>query len=219
MEISFWESKWHKGQIGFHMENGYEPLKKYWQKLDIVKNPNVLVPLCGKSLDIVWLAGQGAQVYGVEVIGQAVSDFFRDQQITPAKNEKQGLKFYKAGPIEIWNCDFFKLEPDLLPSIDIVYDKGGLVALPHDSQKAYVEKLRTFTHPKSKILLHHFEYPQQEMDGPPFSIPIDRIRELFGGIYTIRTLLQETSKTKYEKFRERGLKSPILERFLYLEPK
>jgi len=219
MEISFWESKWRKGQIGFHMENGYEPLKKYWQKLEIIKNPNVLVPLCGKSVDLVWLAGQGAQVYGIEVIKQAVLDFFRDQQITPAESKENDLKLYKAGPIEIWNGDFFRVKPELMPSIDVVYDKGGLVALPLDSQKRYVEKLYSFTHPKSKILLHHFEYPQDEMEGPPFSIPLARIRELFGDKYTIRTLLQETSNTKYEKFRERGLKSPLLERFLYLEPK
>jgi len=219
MEISFWDSKWEKGHIGFHMENGYEPLQKFWEKLGLPDKAAVLVPFCGKSVDLVWLAGNGANVKGVEIIEKTVKEFFKEQQLTPNITENGDFNIYKTGPIEIWQGDFFKLNKSKLDSVDVVYDKGGLVAIPEKLQENYVKKLFELSDPGTKILLHHFQYPQEEMDGPPFSVPLDRIKKLYGEHYTIRTLLQETTNRKYEKFEERGLKSPLLERFLYLEPK
>lgn len=219
MEISFWDSKWEKGHIGFHMENGYKPLQKFWEKLELPDKATVLVPFCGKSVDLVWLAGNGANVKGVEIIEKAVKDFFKDQQLTPNITKNGDFNIYKTGPIEIWHGDFFKLNKSKLDSVDVIYDKGGLVAIPEKLQENYVKKLFELSNPETKILLHHFEYPQEEMDGPPFSVPLDRIKKLYGEHYTIRTLLQETTNRKYEKFEKRGLKSPLLERFLYLEPK
>jgi len=219
MEISFWDSKWRKGHIGFHMEKGYEPLQKFWKKLELPDRATVLVPFCGKSVDLVWLAGNGANVKGVEIIEKAVRDFFREQQLTPNISKNGNFNIFKSGPIEIWQGNFFKLEKSELPYIDVIYDKGGLVAIPEKLQTKYADQLFSLTNPDTKILLHHFEYPQEEMNGPPFSVTLECIKKLFGDKYSIRTLLQETTNRKYENFSKRGLKSALLERFLYLEPK
>ncbi|MGF1670482.1 MAG: thiopurine S-methyltransferase [Balneolaceae bacterium] len=219
MEISFWENKWRQGQIGFHMEDGYEPLKKYWDKLDLPKQSTVFVPFCGKSVDLVWLAGNGASVLGIEVIEQAVQEFFHEQHIAPNIQKSGDFTIYKSGPIQIIHGNFFHITKSSFPDIDVIYDKGGLVAVPEEKQTEYVDHLLNLANPHTKILLHHFEYPQNEMSGPPFSVPLSRIKELFGDGYSIRTLLQETTNKKYEKFAERGLQSALLERFLFLESK
>jgi len=62
----FWHNKWQSGEIGFHLEDVNPALVKHWPSLDIDKDCEVLVPLCGKTLDMVWLRQQGHTVLGVE---------------------------------------------------------------------------------------------------------------------------------------------------------
>ncbi|MGC9460848.1 thiopurine S-methyltransferase, partial [Vibrio genomosp. F10 str. 9ZD137] len=52
----FWHSKWAANQIGFHLEDVNPLLIQYWPKTQPKRSDSVLVPLCGKSEDLVWLA-------------------------------------------------------------------------------------------------------------------------------------------------------------------
>jgi hypothetical protein len=59
MEPAFWHKRWADNQIGFHQAQVNPYLQTYWPQLQLAPASRVLVPLCGKSLDLAWLAGQG----------------------------------------------------------------------------------------------------------------------------------------------------------------
>ncbi len=55
MNISYWKNRWEKGNTGWHMDHVYSLLPKLWPQFNLPANAKVLVPLCGKSLDLLWL--------------------------------------------------------------------------------------------------------------------------------------------------------------------
>src|SRR5690606_22020225 len=67
MHADFWLERWREGRTHFHLERVTPLLQKYWPGLGLPKGSKVLVPLCGKTLDMVWLAEQGHKVLGVEL--------------------------------------------------------------------------------------------------------------------------------------------------------
>ena len=80
MEKSFWESKWVNDEIGFHQNEINVHLIKY---IKLIKNDqgNILVPLCGKSKDLLYLTQHFNKVIGIEVVKKAVSDFYKENII------------------------------------------------------------------------------------------------------------------------------------------
>ncbi|MGD8547546.1 MAG: thiopurine S-methyltransferase, partial [Thiohalophilus sp.] len=72
MEPDFWHERWENNLIGFHSNEVNPYLRTHWSKLSLEPAARVLVPLCGKSLDLIWLAEQGYQVVGVELSPIAV---------------------------------------------------------------------------------------------------------------------------------------------------
>jgi len=107
MQPEFWHKKWESNQIGFHQPEVNPYLQRHWPDLAIPAQARVLVPLCGKSLDLLWLAGRGHRVLGVELSEKAVEDFFREQQLQPQVSEQGDFKVYRADAIELWCGDFF----------------------------------------------------------------------------------------------------------------
>ena len=59
MDPSFWHDRWENQDIGFHQADIDALLPAYWPRLELASDAPVFVPLCGKSLDMVWLAQQG----------------------------------------------------------------------------------------------------------------------------------------------------------------
>lgn len=219
MELSYWKSRWRKGKIGFHMQDGYSGLREYWGSLDLPDNPVVLVPLCGKSVDMIWLEQRGAKVIGAEVSEEAILSFFDENKRSYTKSSQGNFTIFQSGEIYIWCGDFLKISSKKLPPIDLIYDKAALVALPLKMRKPYIDKLLELNTLSTNILLHHFEYPQNEMPGPPFSVPFEEIENYFSDLFSIFVLNEKSLKpSDFPKFQRRGLLSPIKERFLQLKP-
>ncbi|WP_049794603.1 hypothetical protein [Methylomonas methanica] len=80
MDQAFWHQRWQQNQIGFHAVEFNLHLQNHWPTLHIHKGAKVLVPLCGKSQDILWLMAQGYQVTGVELSPVAVQAFFAENR-------------------------------------------------------------------------------------------------------------------------------------------
>lgn len=59
MEQSFWENKWARNEIGFHLPRPHPLLVRYWPTLSLSAESRVFVPLCGKALDLQYLLGKG----------------------------------------------------------------------------------------------------------------------------------------------------------------
>jgi thiopurine S-methyltransferase len=220
MELSYWQSRWNKNKTGFHMPDGYPGLRIHWNSLEISADARVLVPLCGKTPDMAWLASKTAKVTGVEISDKAIDEFLSEYNLKAKKESFADFTIYKTRGIDLWCGDFFKLPAHKFNDTNLIYDKAALVALPEPMRKRYAEKICSLSSAQTKVLLHHFEYPQNEMNGPPFSVSEEEIDILFGRKFDIHVLEKNPLNIReYQKFLKRGLKSHLIEYLLLLSTK
>ncbi len=218
MEISYWQSRWQKNKIGWHMEVVYPQLPKLWSILSLKKGARVFVPLCGKSLDMKWLAEQGYYVFGVDVSGKALHEFMDIVPQSFSENSSHGFSIYRSKSIELWEGDFMKLPVAQVSKLDAIYDKASIVALPADMRKMYAHKLLELCINRTQILLQTFTYDQDEMNGPPFSVNEEEIRQLFGHRFNLQLLHEQSKLEELKKFQRRGLSSYLIEQVYHLNP-
>lgn len=207
MEIEFWRQRWLQNQIGFHLNEVNAYLLKYWPVLHLDKHSTVFVPLCGKSKDLLWLAEQGYHVIGVECSELAVTAFFNEHQLSYKVIDNQFHKHYISNSIniELLHGDFFDMDKVLLDSVDAIFDRASLVALPADMRKRYVDKLASSLSTKAKILLITLEYDQNIMSGPPFSVSSEEISTLYSTSFDIQLVDQHDVLDDQVRFKQRGL--------------
>ncbi|MFT7475248.1 MAG: thiopurine S-methyltransferase [Verrucomicrobiales bacterium] len=202
MEHDDWAELWSAGRIAFHQSDVNDFLTKYLQQACGDDIGRVYVPLCGKSLDMVFLAEHTDQVVGVEFVEQGVADFFDERGLTPRIDTDPQLR-YTADKYSLFAADFFDLTKEHLGSIDAVFDRAALVALDAETRVRYTEHLRSITRAGARMLLITFDYDQSAMDGPPFAISPDEVERLYGDGFDIVHL--ETREATDETFRSRGL--------------
>ncbi len=178
MQPDFWLRRWQNNQIGFHAATANAYLQQYWPELEVPRGAQVLVPLCGKSLDLMWLAGQGLRVLGVELVEQAVEDFFREQNLQPDIRQHGVFRIYQAGNVELWCGDIFALAADDLQGCTALYDRAALIALPPAMREGYAQQLTQLLPSGCRGLLVNLDYEQSQMDGPPFSVPDAEVQRL-----------------------------------------
>ncbi len=178
MEVEFWQQRWREGQIGFHLREVNPLLRMYWPLLSLPQGARVLVPLCGKSQDLAWLAAQGYQVIGVELSPLAVGAFFEEQRLCPAQKSHGQHSGHCVDGIEIWCGDFFELQHSQVGRIDAIYDRAALIALPEPMRRRYAQQLLTLTGAVPQLLIT-LDYPQDKMDGPPFAVSNQEVTSLY----------------------------------------
>lgn len=191
MDLNFWQKRWEDNEIGFHEGRANKFLVKYFEKLSIAQGGRIFVPLCGKTRDMNWLLSQGYQVVGVELVETAVEQFFSEQKVTPQVIQKGSLKCYQAENIDIFVGDLFLLSPSLIEKVDAIYDRAALVALEEEVRIRYSQHLMKLTHYAPQLIVT-FNYDQEEMPGPPFSISEEEIKRHYGEKYTFN-LIEKTS--------------------------
>ena len=220
MELSFWQSKWEKGQTGFHMEKVYPPLMQHIDSIPLPEDANILVPLCGKSHDLYWLRNQGYNVIGVEVSPIALKHI-RDQNSEPFSHYQKGsFKIFKCSRLQLWQGDFMKLKLSWLPSIHLVYDKAALIALPPLQRVYYAHKVeQILSSGHGRLFQQTFEYEQTEMEGPPFSVPQSELEDHYGPNFNIELLMEKDAPELLERFQKRGMKSYLEEKIFHIYPK
>ena len=179
MDAEFWNQRWREGRIGFHQDRVTPLLEQYWDALDLPAGARVLVPLAGKSLDMLWLAQKGYRVLGVELSQLAVSQFFTENHLSPTVSETQGSVWYRAGSIEMICGDAFALDAEVLQSCDAVYDRAALIALPPTLRTRYADQVYARLPSGCRGLLVTLEYPQDQKAGPPFSVSADEVHTRF----------------------------------------
>ncbi len=214
MESSFWNERWRKNTIGFHQGSVNPWLERYYSELKLSEGEGVFVPLCGKSLDMLWLAEQGHPVVGVEFSKIAVQAFFEENGLYGQEQEDRRFLKMKGDSVTLLAGDFFDVERTDLAGIQAVYDRAALIALPPDLRQQYTRRLTELMEPGTKMLLITIEYPQEDMQGPPFSVPEHEVRALYESDFSIRLLAREDVMEENERFRERGLSE--LDEVVYL---
>jgi thiopurine S-methyltransferase len=190
MEASFWHAKWEKSEIGFHQDDFNPLLLEHFGALSLPAGSRVLVPLCGKTRDILWLLESGYRVVGVELSRVAVDQLFADMELQPAISRTGPLTRFAVEDLDIYCGDIFDLTGSELGQIDAVYDRAALVALPVAMRQRYADHLAAVTG-RARQLLIAYEYDQSLQEGPPFAVSADEIRLLYSSHYK-PTLLAST---------------------------
>lgn len=202
MEREFWLERWEMNQIGFHKDQFNQNLLNHYSDLSLKEDDHILVPLCGKSLDMIWLAKQGLKVTGIELSEIAIKEFFTENKLDYTIEEIPPFKKYTSHNITIFEGDIFELTTNLLGPIHAVYDRASTVALPDNLRSKFMDKLKELN-PKLNILMVLFNYDQELVSGPPFSVSDDFIYSHFDKS-NLSVLKNEKLHTLNPKFEQSG---------------
>ncbi len=205
MNGEFWRERWQRGEIGFHQSQFNNYLTEYWQQLGLVGSEPVFVPLCGKSLDLLWLRQQGHTVVGIELSDQAVLAFWEENDLECVCQSAGAFINFQGDGIGLLVGDYFQLTQESLKGVMAVFDRAALIALSAEMRPAYVEQMAQLLPSAAQILLVTMEYPQHEMAGPPFSVPAAEVIELYGPYFEMQQLASFSTLDDNVRFRQRGL--------------
>lgn len=184
MEKAFWLDKWQRNEIGFHNPQAHPLLVEHFTRLGLQSGARLFLPLCGKTLDIAWLLGQGYRVAGAELSEMAVEQLFEQLGVAPEISEQGELKRYRAQDLDIYAGDIFHLQQELLGKVDAVYDRAALVALPEAMRRKYAQHLQHLTGNAPQLLIT-FDYDQTQLPGPPFCVSDSEVAQLYGDNYRL----------------------------------
>lgn len=188
MHPEFWLDRWKQGQHGFHRSSVNPALVDHWDRLGLDPNERVFVPLCGKSLDLRWLAERGHSVLGVELSPIAVRDFFAEAGLEPKTFREGPFEVFEAGRIRILRGDVFDVGAEQLAGVRGVYDRAALIALPPNLRIAYVRALAEKLPRPVSMLLLAFESQSPDVQGPPFCVGEAEIRQLYEPAFRVEVL-------------------------------
>ncbi len=217
MQPEFWLDRWQNDQLGWHMDRVNPHLPQHLDQLSLSSGQRIFVPLCGKSLDMLWLQQtRGLEVVGVDLAEKCCEVFFAEHELTPTVSREGDFIRYQAAGITLWCGDVFDLTAEHLGQIDAIWDRAALVALPPAMRQAYAGQLLALTPNRPPVLCWTLEYDQTERAGPPFSVELAEVEALFGQQYQVKSLIHQDAMANSAKYRERGL-SRMMERILLLQ--
>ena len=205
MQAEFWLDRWRAAQIGFHQASTDRHLKAYWPSLKLPAGSPIFVPLCGKSLDLLWLRDQGHSVSGVELSPIALESFCMENGVPARRRVLTEFDVYEAESLMLFRGDFFKLSRSLLGDASAVYDRAALISWTPALRSAYVNHLTSLIGAGAQTLLISVEYPEAQMAGPPFPLTRDAIEELYAAHYSIELLGRHEILDLEPRLRARGL--------------
>ncbi|MBV2123118.1 MAG: thiopurine S-methyltransferase [Candidatus Thiodiazotropha sp. (ex Ctena orbiculata)] len=212
-----WLQRWEDDNIGWHHVEFNQHLLNYWHTLYLPAGSLVLAPLCGKSRDMFWLAEQGYRIRGIELSRLAISQFFDEHNLQPTLEQSDYFEQWRQGPFELLCGDIFDLAQHDTSDVDAVYDRASLIALNPQQRQQFARLIIELLPSHAKILLVTLEYPQDEMDGPPYSVGEAEVRELFGQDFTINLLHQLDLLQNTDRYQHHGV-SKMVEKIYLLKP-
>ena len=199
MDINFWNERWVKEEIAFHMNEVNPMLIKHFPKLSLEEQKRISVVF--RKLH--GLLAKNYKIFGVELNELAVKSLFIELNIKPTILELNDFIIYKHEDIEIFVGDFFNLSKVVLGNVDLVYDRAALVALPKDMRKDYSSHLQKITSGSSQLLLA-YEYDQNIMKGPPFCVDSLEVAEYYFNAYSLILLEENQNLPKGLKRKSNG---------------
>ena len=233
-----WHKGWDSGRYsvpgqGFHEAEPNRLLTKYLPymqlipKDDILKQQRVLVPLCGKSVDMIYFANQKISALGLEAIPRAVNEF--SEEINSPKDNASRLhekaehnwNIKDAGIVSIVQGDALDFKIDEKGPVDAIWDRAALVALRPEDRAAYVSMLHGSIKEGGRVLLVVVEHdmvmpcvesssqsiPNKQVPyGPPYSIPTETVKSLYtnNGFNFLEELYREDKIEREPRWKGKG---------------
>lgn len=183
-----WLEFWANNETNWHSDVVTQELEKYLGLLKLESGDTVFVPLCGKSLDMIYMLNRGFSVIGVEVSEIGIKQFFHENGLDFTISQVGEFNLYSAKNIEIYCGDFFSLTSKHLCGVKAVFDRKSLIALDRNLRQKYVKHLNDIISLGVRILLITFHYPKHQMSGPPFSVDKSEVESLFSMAFNYQEL-------------------------------
>lgn len=226
MNLDFWHDKWERMEIGFHLNEVNRLLMKFWPEMPVSAGETVLVPLCGKTLDLIWLRRQGYGVVGIELseiaLDALAAEFSRELGIGLSKSRSADGErvLFRGDGVLLIAGDFFAVSPELLQQecgqdIAAVYDRAAIVALPDRMRADYARQLQRLTKGAPQLLIT-LDYDQRLRNGPPFALSDAEVSSHYQDGYRISLLDERELIDQEPRFRAQGLDS-FMQRVYRLE--
>eukprot|EP00123_Amoebidium_parasiticum_P016572 comp23500_c0_seq1/m.39360 comp23500_c0_seq1/g.39360 ORF comp23500_c0_seq1/g.39360 comp23500_c0_seq1/m.39360 type:complete len:250 (-) comp23500_c0_seq1:165-914(-) len=209
-----WSGMWKENKIGFHRPEVNDKLLAFYEQWTegVPAGSRVLVPLCGKTVDLMHLADKAHHVVGVEWVPEAVNQFWTDTAALPLDK----VSFRNVGDHEVSTAetdtaaksvgmvrgDFFSIDKtEAVPSLigndakfDLIWDRAALVAIPPHLRDQYSQVEANMIRPGGRLLLVTYTYDKvtpESKDGPPHSVPVNQVLELYGRFFNVQHLVDE----------------------------
>ncbi|NVJ61680.1 MAG: thiopurine S-methyltransferase [Gammaproteobacteria bacterium] len=199
---NFWLEKWEKNELGFHLPQVHPLLKRYFLAK---QSGTILVPLCGKSLDLLYLM-QYQPVLGVELSTLACEQFSHENKLDMTPEKSGAFNRYHTQQLDLLQGNIFDLKHQDVLDCGQVYDRAALIALPQSERKNYLDHLFSILPRPIEYWLITLDYSQTEMAGPPYSVAPDEVKSLFQSASRIECLSRKSIIDKEPAFSSRGLK-------------
>ncbi|XP_078124228.1 putative thiopurine S-methyltransferase isoform X2 [Sander vitreus] len=205
MALAEWEERWQEDRIGFHQPHVHTMLENNIDKVLAGRaEVRFFFPLCGKAVDMKWLADMGHSVVGVEISEKAIKQFFEENNMT--YNEEPvpaipGAKVFKSSErnISLYQCDLYNFSSSIEGQFGAVWDRGSLVAInPRDREK-YAALIISLMAKDCRYLLDTLLYNPELYDGPPFLVPNEQVNSLFGNSCDIELLSSLDALTERQR--------------------
>ena len=183
-----WLEFWENNEINWHSDVVTQELEEYLGLLKLEPGDKVFFPLCGKSLDMIYILNRGYSVIGVELSEIGIKQFFHENSLDFTISSVGEFNLYSAKNIEIYCGDFFSLTSKNLCDVKAVFDRKSLIALDRNLRQKYVKHLNDIISLGVRILLITLHYPQHQMSGPPFSVDKSEVESLFSMAFKYQEL-------------------------------
>lgn len=196
--LAKWSDRWNNNMLGWHLSDVNESLIKHGSHIlpgddtcpEEGGGVRVFVPLCGKSVDLAYLASRKSvdQVVGLDGIRKALEEFSKEQpslDIQASSTDEKYERFEGKG-ITLLKGDFFDLNDSTAGGrFDAVWDRASIIAIQPELREQYVETISKVIKPGGTILLSTLERRTGSEEGintgPPFTVPEAEVRRLYEG--------------------------------------
>ncbi|MCJ8298961.1 MAG: thiopurine S-methyltransferase [Pseudomonadales bacterium] len=186
-----WHQRWTDNSIRFHEGKVNKFLANYIDQFALNPGATIFFPLCGKSYDMQWCIDRGFKVIGVELSKIAVQDFISESKMGFEKHSTDSFNIYRSEHITLYQGDYMGLTAADLDGCQLVFDRAAIIAIEAFNRRSYVDQLISIIPKSTPILMISREYDQRSRSGPPFSVPLSEIQQLFSPSYLCRVLEDE----------------------------
>jgi Thiopurine S-methyltransferase (TPMT). len=185
---------------------------------------NIFVPLCGKTVDMAFLATHPGvkEVVGVDGIREALVEFAQEHSDLGIQQVDSIPAFekYKGKNISLLKGNFFDLEKlqqvqQVAGPFDGILDRASMVAIDPSLRESYVNILGKLLKPGGCILLITFDRragtPEGRNAGPPFSVDDEEVRRLYGKLDWVESItkLDEKDELDNDESKKRWLSQGV----------
>lgn len=181
----FWSSRWDTGNTPWHRPDIHPMLTEHEnQVLGNSRDAQVFIPLCGKAKEIKWFYDRGHRVAGLEYVEKTARRFFEENKLSYAVTTCPVLHCpilqTHDQRLRVFVCSVFDFKKECVGPVDIIWDRGALVAVSKEDRARYVSVMTSLMSPDSTYALISVIHEDDSYTGFPTSIPDGTVQELFG---------------------------------------